>query len=125
MNLILWILTALCFSFLLIIYNFWKKNKKLKRNLDSLADISFELTGSAEQVGTVSRDVQDASIEQLETLGATMSTSHEINAMMNRTSDNTNSLNTEAFQLKEFTLKGSDIIEEMVQISLDMKKGSD
>ena len=125
MNLILWILAIVCFSLILVIFNFWEKNKRLKKALNSLADISFDLTGSAEQVGTVSRDVQDASLEQLDTLSTTMSTSHEINAMMNRTSENTNNLSSEAHHLKEMTLRGSEIVKDMVEVSLDIKSSSE
>jgi hemerythrin len=125
MNLVIWILLVLSFSLSLVVINFWNKNKKINKTLDVLADISFDLSGSAEQVTTVSHDLKDASLEQLDTLGTTMSTSHEINAMMNRTSDNTNGLSNEANLLKEATSRGSEIVEEMVQVSLDIKKGSE
>ncbi|MDD4974904.1 MAG: bacteriohemerythrin [Bacteriovorax sp.] len=125
MNLILWSLATVSFSLSLISFNFMKKSRKISEALDNLADISFDLSGSAEQVGTVSHDLQEASLEQLDTLGTTMSTSHEINAMMNRTSDNTNSLSNEANLLQEVTARGSGIVEEMVHVSLEIKEGSE
>jgi hemerythrin len=125
MNFGMLILVIICFSLCLVILNFWQKNNKINKTFDVLADISFDLSGSAEQVTTVSRDLKDASLEQLDTLGTTMSTSHEINAMMNRTSDNTNELSSEANLLNEATIRGSGIVEEMVQVSLEIKKGNE
>ncbi|MBC7537465.1 MAG: bacteriohemerythrin [Bacteriovorax sp.] len=125
MNFVMWVLVVVCFLLGLLVLNFWQKNKKINKTFDVLADISFDLSGSAEQVTTVSRDLKDASLEQLDTLGTTMSTSHEINAMMNRTSDNTNGLSSEANLLNEATIRGSGIVEEMVQVSLEIKKGNE
>ncbi|MDO9181107.1 MAG: bacteriohemerythrin [Bacteriovorax sp.] len=125
MNLVSWTLIIVCFTLLFVVFKFWQKNNKIFKAVNGLADISFDLTGSAEQVGTVSRDLKEASTEQLDTLGTTMSTSHEINAMMNRTSDNTNDLNKEADLLKEAALRGSEVVEEMVQTSHEIKKNSE
>ena len=125
MNLLVWILIIFSSVSLITFLKFWRRNLKIKTSLDELADISFDLTGSAEQVGTVSRDLKDASKEQLDILSTTISTSHQINAMMNRTHENTESLNVESNHLKKVAHKGTSIVGEMVEVSLEIKQGSE
>lgn len=94
------LLTITCLGLVAILFDHWKRSKKTYKTLDHLANISFDLTGSAEQVSSVSRDLRNASLEQLDILNTTSSTSHEINAMMNRTQENTDSLSSESNHLK-------------------------
>ncbi|MGZ3807302.1 MAG: bacteriohemerythrin [Bacteriovorax sp.] len=83
------------------------------------------MTGSSEQVASISRDLEAASIEQLDTITGTISASHEISSMVSRTSDSTSFLTSEAEQLKKMSDKGSSFIGEMVGFSLQMKEGSE
>ena len=97
----------------------------MNKSLLPLTDISTDLIGSSEQIMNVSRDLKNASIEQRDTLISTVSISHEINAMMNRTNDNTKNLEFESTHLDEMTLKGTKIVKEMVEAGFEMKTGSE
>ncbi len=111
-------------GFSLTIY-YYRKLKKTLNILAPMNDISTELIGSSEQILGVSRDLKSASQEQMDTLTTTISTSHEINAMMNRTNDNTKDLTGEAEYLSKMTIQGRQSVSTMVQTSLEMKKGSE
>lgn len=124
MNLVVWPLAIIVLCLIPITFKLWKKQLSLKISVDAFADTSFDLTGSSEQVASVSRDLEAASIEQLDTLTATISASHEINSMVNRTSDSTIFLVQEAVELKKMSDQGTGIIAEMVGVSLEMKEGS-
>ena len=99
--------------------------RKISLVVKPLEDIGTNLIGSAEQIKTVSRDLKNASEEQIDTLSATVSSSHEISAMINRAGDNTKHLSDEADRLGEMTQRGSSIVREMVQTSLEIKQGSE
>jgi hemerythrin len=107
------------------LYLYKTKFKKLSSSLEQISDITFDLMGSAEQVGTVSRDLKEASDEQLDTLTATISASHEINSMIKRTNDNALDLNDQSKSLKEMTGQGSEVVSEMVASSLAIKEDSE
>lgn len=125
MNLLFWPLVTGFFSLALICFKLWGKRKSLKISVEQYADTSFDLIGSSEQVASVSRDLEVSSIEQLDILMTTISASHQINSMVNRTSDSTNFLSEEAKRLSSMSQKGSTIIGEMVGFSLQMKDGSE
>jgi methyl-accepting chemotaxis protein len=114
-------------TIVLFIYSILNKKKSniVFKSLTPLTDISTDLIGSSEQINSVSRDLKTASLEQMETLTSAVSISHEISAMINRTSDNANNLNIEASYLEEMTTKGTSIIQEMVTTSLEIKEGSE
>lgn len=99
--------------------------RKLSLGLEDVSIISFDLTGSAEQVSTVSNDLYKASQEQLDTLSSTVSASHEINSMIMRTSDNARDLTEKAVNLQEMADKGSNIVNAMVHSSQTIKEGSE
>jgi len=90
-----------------------------------ISDVSADLKGSAEQVKGVSLDLNSASEEQLDTINGTMSASHEIKAMVQRTKDHSQSLTEEAVNLKEMAGKGEETVKQMVSSSLEMKEGSE
>lgn len=125
MNLLLWLLSTGLFSLALLCYNFWNKRKYLKASIEALADTGFDISGSSQQVASVNRDLQAASMEQLDTLLETVSASHQINSMISRTKDGTQTLSIEAEELKNISQKGSTIIEKMVESSLSMKEGNE
>lgn len=101
------------------------KMKKVALSVDEINEITSDLMGSAEQVGSVSRDLKDASDEQLDTLTATISASHEINCMIKKTSDNAKDLNMQAMSLNTITSQGTQIVNQMVQSSHDIKESSE
>lgn len=112
----------------LFVYSFYKNTRLIKtitKGLKKISVISFDLTGSAEQVGSVSKDLLNASLEQLDTLNSTISASHEINSMVLKTSDSTKDLNKNSHELKEMTVSGQSIVQEMVKASLEIKNGSE
>lgn len=97
----------------------------IAQSVNTIADISFELTGSSEQVSSVSKDLKNASQEQLDSISTTISASHEINAMVSQTGENSRVLNTEARSLIEITQQGVSIVQEMVNASHDVKVSSE
>lgn len=125
MNILLTLLTLSTAACAWFIFKFFKDRKKLLTRLDEATTIGFDLTGSAEQVSTVSSDLLKASDEQLDTLNSTVSASHEINAMIMRTSDNAKDLNEKAQGLKEMSQDGHNIVSEMVNSSHEIKVGSE
>ncbi len=110
---------------LLGFYSVQKFKKNISSALKKISIISFDLTGSAEQVGSVSKDLLNASLDQLDTLNSTISASHEINSMVLKTNEGTKDLNENANQLKAMTSQGQKIVLEMVNSSLDIKNGSE
>lgn len=104
---------------------YYRRNRSIEKSVEAIADISFELTGSSEQVGSVSKDLKAASLEQLDSISSTISASHEINAMVNKTSENSKSLSMEARSLIQTTQQGMAIVKEMVDASNDVKKSSE
>lgn len=108
----------------LFIYFYKSRFKKIVTSIDEISGITFDLMGSAEQVGTVSRDLKEASDEQLDTLSATISASHEINAMVKRTNDNAQELNIKAGGLHTITSDGAETVREMVESSQAIKEDS-
>lgn len=124
MHIVVGILAVAVVSLVSYIFIQNKKLKILKISVDAFADTSFDLTGSSEQVAAVSKDLQSASIEQLDSLTATISASHEINMMVNKTSDNAVSLVTEASALKKVSEEGTKIIGVMVTVSEEIREGN-
>lgn len=118
------LIILLCLVLFYLVLTF-KKQKGLSKELDSVGIITADLTGSAEQVSTVSSDLFKASEEQLDTLNSTISASHEINSMIMRTSDNAKDLNDKAANLKDMANQGRSIVTEMVNSSLEIKVGSE
>lgn len=108
----------------LVAFNAKRQLSQTKNILSPLEDIGTDLAGSAEQIQTVSRDLKKASEDQMDTLNATVSCSHEISSMMVRTQDNTIQLDSEAGQLSSMADKGNRIVKEMVSTSLEIKEGS-
>jgi hemerythrin len=106
-------------------YKIIRERKKIQLNIDDVTLISFDLTGSAEQVGTVSTDLLSSSQEQLDTLNSTVSASHEINSMIMKTSDNAKELSENAVQLQNMANEGRNIVQNMVTSSLEIKDGSE
>lgn len=123
------IIQIIFFTSLLMTISFFlinrRKSKKILEAITDLPNISSDLLGSSEQIMAVSRDLKNASTEQMDTLTTTVSVSHEINAMMNRTSDNTKNLSDEADHLGKMALQGTQIVQEMVHASLERKDGSE
>lgn len=97
----------------------------LKRFLHSLSSSAADLLGSSEQVGSVSRDLEAASDEQLSALSTTASASHEIRAMMEKTSDNTTRINQDTNHLKDLVYRGNQAVHEVVESSQETKQGID
>ena len=107
------------------LYFYKTRYSKVDHSISEISDITFDLMGSAEQVGTVSRDLKDASDEQLDTLNATIAASHEINTMIKRTNDSAQDLNQQAHSLNTMTAQGASIVGQMVQSSLEIKEDSE
>ena len=125
MNLTLWFLTGtsgLAMSLYLVKI---KRFRGIYKAVEQIADTGFDLSGSAEQVASVSKDLEKASQEQLDALSTTISASHEINAMVNKTRDNAKDLNQEAVRLKALTAEGGDVVSKMVFSSKEIKESSD
>jgi hemerythrin len=125
MHFMLITLMSIFFLGLFFCFKFIKERKKMLLNIDDVTIISFDLTGSAEQVGTVSSDLLSSSQEQLDTLNSTVSASHEINSMIMRTSDNAKELSENAIHLQEMANEGRNIVQNMVTSSLEIKEGSE
>lgn len=119
------IIVIILFLNIYFIFKIKNEKKKISIGLENISIISFDLTGSAEQVTTVSSDLLSSSKEQLDTLSSTVSATHEISAMIMKTSDNTKDLDTNSLELKNMSVKGQNIVLEMVDSSLKIKEGSE
>lgn len=122
--LVIFIVLALIISLGLNFY-FYKKSKSVHEKIENISEVSFDLSGSSEQLIGASRDFSKQAQEQLETINSTMVACHEISAMVTRTSENAANLNKEAVELKEMTSSGGEIVHQLVQSSIDAKKGSE
>lgn len=125
MIIVIEILSVISLACIVALFYYRNKIHKISALVKPLEDIGTNLLGSAEQIQTVSRDLKSASEDQTDTLNATVSSSHEISAMINRTGDNTKHLNDEAHRLGEMTQNGTSLVREMVQTSLGIKQGSE
>ncbi len=110
---------------LTITVRYFKERKIFTKNLKAISDISADLTGSAEQVGIVSKDLLNASQEQMDSLSSTISASHEINSMIMRTRDNAKDLVSNTGNLQVMTNEGKNIVSAMVSSSQSIKDGSE
>jgi methyl-accepting chemotaxis protein len=95
------------------------------KKMEGLNDINQDLSGSAEQVTTITKDIMSASEEQLKTLASTVAASHEIQSMIERTSENTSSLRNQSSELLSLAQAGNTAVKEMVSSSQDIKSGMD
>ncbi len=73
-----------------------RKFKSLTPRIRRLAELSTDISSSAEQVASVSQEIATASIEQLDTLNSTVSASHEIRSMIERTTESATQLDAYA-----------------------------
>jgi methyl-accepting chemotaxis protein len=97
--------------------------KKLLPNIDVLSDLNDDLSGSSEQVASVSNEISASSQEQIDTLSSTVTASHEIRSMIEKTSENSETLRARASQLLDLTKAGNRAVEEMVASSQEVKAG--
>ena len=102
-----------------------QKVKKAFKNVLRLNDISTEIASSAEQIASVSQEIDASSKEQLDTLNTTVAASYEIRSMVEKTTDNANNLLNEADELKKSVSLGTQVISKMVASSGDMKTSMD
>lgn len=125
MNALLLIVAILFITTLVYLYKIVKDRSKIASSLDLVSDISFDLTGSAEQVSTVSSDLLNASLEQLDSINSTISASFEINSMVMKTNENTKDLNDKSLKLQNIATEGREIVKDMVNSSYQIKEGSE
>lgn len=93
-------------------------------NLRSIKKLSESLLGSSHQVSHVSRDLGDASKEQSDHLQRTVSASHEINSMVERTSETTDRLKEQSTELSQEAKNGRSIINTLVDSTQELKDGN-
>lgn len=104
---------------------FLHESDKKEKAEENISQIAFDLVGSAEQVAGVSRDLESASLEQLDTLSSTVSASHEISAMIGRTNECAQNLTDRAHLLRGMSDDGGAVVSEMVRSSLETKEESE
>lgn len=111
----------------LILYIFTqaKKVNGISQFVKSIQKFSESLLASSHQVGHVSRDLGEASKEQSDHLQRTVSASHEINSMVERTSQTTESLKLESIRLGEEAKEGRGIVNVLVSSTEELKKGNE
>ncbi len=95
----------------------------LNIKLASLIDLNEDLSGSAEQVAAVSRDIKNSSIEQIDTLSTVVAGSCEIRSMIERTSESAESLGEKSAQLLQLAESGDEAVGKMVLSSQEIKGG--
>lgn len=95
--------------------------RKLLPKIEILNDLNSDLSGSSEQVASVSHEISSASQEQIDTLSSTVTASHEIRSMIEKTSESSETLRSGAGQLLDLTKAGNRAVEEMVLSSQDVK----
>lgn len=119
---------VLCFGFGIITtivaikFLQYKREKSLFHNLKSIKKLSESLLGSSHQVSHVSRDLGDASKEQSDHLQRTVSASHEINSMVEKTSETTDRLKIQSTDLSSEAKNGREIINSLVKSTQEMKE---
>lgn len=97
--------------------------RSLRRNFAELRNLNADLSGSSEQVAPVSHEISASSQEQIDTLSSTVTASHEIRSMIEKTSESSEILRTRAGQLLDLTKAGNQAVEKMVLSSQDVKSG--
>lgn len=102
-----------------------KKVNGISQFVKSIQKFSESLLASSHQVGHVSRDLGEASKEQSDHLQRTVSASHEINSMVERTSQTTESLKSESIRLGEEAKEGRGIVNVLVSSTEELKKGNE
>lgn len=120
--LVLGILVLCLSAFCFFIYI---KNFQLNQKLNRLNELSVEISSSAEQVSSISQEIGNASIEQLDTLNSTVSASHEIRSMIERTTENTTELRNSSTELTRLIENGQSIVHSMVESSENIKHGTE
>ena len=95
----------------------------LNIKLASLIDLNEDLSGSAEQVAAVSRDIKNSSIEQIDTLSTVVAGSCESRSMIERTSESAESLGEKSAQLLQLAESGDEAVGKMVLSSQEIKGG--
>lgn len=110
----------------LLTLKLWRahQEKKLFQHLKSIKKLSESLLGSSHQVSHVSRDLGDASKEQSDHLQRTVSASHEINSMVEKTSETTDRLKVQSTDLSTEAKNGREIINRLVKSTQEMKDES-
>ena len=102
-----------------------RKFKGLNSFVQTIQKFSESLLASSHQVGHVSRDLGEASKEQSDHLQRTVSASHEINSMVERTSQTTETLKSESIRLGEEAKEGRGIVNVLVNSTEELKKGNE
>lgn len=102
-----------------------RKVRGLNSFVQTIQKFSESLLASSHQVGHVSRDLGEASKEQSDHLQRTVSASHEINSMVERTSQTTETLKSESLRLGEEAKVGRGIVNVLVNSTEDLKKGNE
>lgn len=103
---------------------FWGRRslkKKLLPNINVLSELKDDLSGSSKQVASVSHEISSSSQDQIDTLSSTVTASHEIRSMIEKTSESSETLRSSASQLLGLTKSGNRAVEEMVASSQDVK----
>lgn len=104
-----------------LLFGRWWMKRQIRPKLEILGDLNSDLTGSAEQVASSTKEIIVASNEQLETLNSTVTASHEIRSMIERTCDSTESLRSQASQLLELAQSGNQTVDAMVRSSQEVR----
>lgn len=123
-------LTGLIFFSLLCVFGIYVyrtqvRLKQLSTHVETLNDLTSDLSSSVDQVASVNGEISTASLEQLDTLNSTVSASHEIRSMVERTTDNADHLRSQAGALQELVESGAKAIVQMVSSSQEIRTGMD
>lgn len=97
--------------------------RRLLEKMERITDLNHDIASSVDQVVSVNSEITTASLEQLDSLHTTVTASHEIRSMVDRTTDNAGHLKTEAQELKGLVDSGMQTIQQMVQSSQEIKSG--
>lgn len=104
---------------------FTRKTMKIHKEVAKLNELSVEISSSAEQVANVSQDIGNSSLEQLDTLNSTVSASHEIRSMIERTTETAAELHESAKNLTDLVHSGQTVVDSMVESSQKIKLGTE
>lgn len=102
-----------------------KQTNGIKGIIKLIQKFSESLLASSHQVGHVSRDLSEASKEQSDHLQRIVSASHEINSMVERTSQTTENLKSESIRLGDEAKEGRSIVSVLVSSTAELKKGNE
>lgn len=95
--------------------------KRVSKIFQDLNFATLDLSGAAEQVASVSRDMRGATQEEFDTLSNALATNHEITSKVEQSKGDAVSLSKDSGRLKDLASVGIDTVSKMVSASKEIQ----